>query len=63
MSSIESAGPSLEKVSGSQPSWTKRGLTVIDKSSNPSSEAEKSTNTEIDTPPQTPPGNSIDITV
>jgi len=63
---MDSIGPvdnSREKVQVSQPSLTKRGLKLQEKSENPSPEAEKVTTPETDIPPQTPPENSIDMTV
>ena len=63
---MDSVGPvdnSPEKVKPSQPSLTKRGLDVQDKSKNSSSETEKATNPETNTPPKTPPENSIDMTI
>jgi hypothetical protein len=62
---MDSVGPvnnSPEKVKPSQPSLTKKGFELQDKSGNPSSEAEKVTNPETNTPPKTPPENSIDVT-
>ena len=62
---MDSVGPVNnfpEKVKPSQPSLTKRGLELQDKSGNPSSEAEKVKNPETNTPPKTPPESSIDVT-
>ena len=62
---MDSVGPVNnfpEKVKPSQPSFTKIGLELPNKSGNPSSEAEKVASPEIDTPPKTPPENSIDVT-
>ena len=62
---MDSVGPvstSPEKVQPSQPSLTKRGLELQEKSDNASSETGKATTPETDIPPQTPPGNSIDVT-
>ena len=63
MDSVNSVGTFTEKVQSTQPSLTKRGFTLTDKSSKPSSEEEKVTTPENNTPPQTPPENSIDVTV
>jgi len=62
---MDSVGPvstSSEKVQPSQPSLTKRGLALQEKGKNSSLEAEKAATPETNTPPQTPPENSIDVT-
>ena len=62
---MDSVGPvntSSEKVKPSQPSLTKRGLALQEKSKNSPPEAEKVTTPETDIPPITPPKNSIDVT-
>ncbi len=62
---MDSVGPvstSPEKVKPSQPSLTKRGLELRDKSDKPASDTEKVTNPETNTSPKTPPENSIDVT-
>ncbi len=64
MDSVSSVSTFPEKVQTSQPSLTKRGLALQDKSENPSSETEKVATREIVTPPQTPPENAkLDLRV
>ena len=62
---MDSVGPvstSPEKVKPSQPSLTKRGLELQDKSDKPALDTEKVTNQETNTSPKTPTENSIDVT-
>jgi len=62
MDSVGLVDNSQGKDKPSQPSLTKKGLEVQEKSGKPSSEAEKVTNPETNTPQKTSPGNSIDQT-
>jgi len=62
---MDSVGPvntSPEKVKPSQPSLTKRGLALQEKSGKPSPETEKVTTPETNTSPKTPPESSVDLT-
>ena len=62
---MDSVGPVdnfREKVQPSQPSLTKRGLALQEKSKNSPPEAEKVTTPETEIPPITPPKNSTDVT-
>ena len=62
MDSVRSVSTSPERVKPSQPSVTKIGWELQDKSDKPASDTEKVTNLETNTSPKTPPENSIDVT-
>ena len=62
MDSVSSVSTFSAKVQASQPSLTKRGLELQDKSGKPASDTEKVTNPETNTSPKTPPEDSIDVT-
>ena len=63
MDSVSSVGTFTEKIQTSQPSLTKRGLALQDKSVNLSSGAKKVGTHVTAPPPQTPQGNAIDIKI
>ena len=63
MDSINSVDIFTAQVQTSQPSLTKRGLELQDKTGNPSSRAEEVATQEITPPPQTSQKYDIDIEI